>query len=265
MSFLSKLSQLKKSTNKNSIERKGLVGKKIRDETNTLLPKSYVREEDPAVRRLKEKRRQEMLNNGELAKKNSIKNPKSTNLSGKGTTRSNNDDKSTEFKFKRKLGTNTTMTSNQGGLKRKPEPIKKISFEELMKQAETNANNPIKGANKSDGSKISIIRKEMPRPHITKPGFKPQRSSHRNELLRHNKSNSEFALNSSSEPNKEMKPVVVHLPKVGFAKPNQRIRERIQSKKRDYHSYDDHHYEDDDDMDDFIDDDIEFEDQSHLV
>lgn len=66
MSFLSKLSELKKTKPKTVISPPQKANKQ---EEISLLPKNYVREEDPAVTRLKELRRQELLKNPELAKK----------------------------------------------------------------------------------------------------------------------------------------------------------------------------------------------------
>lgn len=77
MSFLSKLSKIRKSTTASKVTIQDPSPKKI-DRERSLLPKNYIRDEDPAVKRLKELRRQELLKNGALAKKSGVKRKRST-------------------------------------------------------------------------------------------------------------------------------------------------------------------------------------------
>lgn len=77
MSFLSKLSQIRKSTTASKAQVQDPLPKK-NDEEYSLLPKNYIRDEDPAVKRLKELRRQELLKNGALAKKSGVKRKRGT-------------------------------------------------------------------------------------------------------------------------------------------------------------------------------------------
>lgn len=261
MSFLSKLSQLKK-TNPTTNSRKTIQSTPVNNEPS-YVPEKYVREADPAVQRLKELRRKEL-------EKKALENPKKHQKATKKSL--NNENKSTRTKrapkdnhnavtYKRKNGSKSTLhPQNMQYNSSKRDPIKKLSFDELMKQAETNKVNP--GSSKS--TKNDNVSN---RPRINRPGFKTARVrgdsrsvSRENDLRRSQNTNGNERLQEDirKSPNKfnEKPSVVVSLPNQGFAKPNEKFKRQLDSKK--LHSK--RRYSDDDegsDLDDFIEDDEE--------
>lgn len=238
MSFLEKLSKLKKTTipsttkNNNESAKKNVnkAAKDVLESESSLLPKSYTREEDPAVKRLKELRRKEQLKKGTLqTKKPSV-------------SRKRLDDTVTEARFKRKVSSSTvtrkTMPVNR-------QPIKKLSFDELMKQAEQKSKNPPlspsplpKNEKKKDVKPAGLSSK------IRKNGFK----------LPHQKRPVTNAKKNVPVSKKEV-PVKIALPKNNIAQPSEKLRKRLEMKQQHRKRYYGGEDEDEDDMDDFIDDD----------
>ena len=244
MSFLSKLSQIRKSTTASKARVQDPLPKK-NDEEYSLLPKNYIRDEDPAVKRLKELRRQELLKNGALAKKSGVKRKRGTSSGSekKKIERNDDDEGGLGIRFKRSIG--ASHAPLKPVVRKKPEPIKKMSFEELMKQAENNEKQPPKVKSSEP------VTKE--RPHFSKPGFKsskrPQKKASPGATLR-GVSSGGNSIKSSDSP----KPVKLNLPTNGFAQPNRRLKEKLESRKQ-KSRYQDDYDEEDNDMDDFIEDD----------
>ncbi|EJS43950.1 spt2p [Saccharomyces arboricola H-6] len=244
MSFLSKLSQIRKTTNVSKAKVQNPLPKK-KDEDYTLLPKNYIRDEDPAVKRLKELRRQELLKNGALAKKNGIKRKRSTSSGAerKKTERNNEDEGGLGIRFKRTIG--ASHAPLKPVVRKKSEPIKKMSFEELMKQAENNEKQPPKVKTPEP------VAKE--RAHLSKPGFKSPKIVQKKPspgATLHGISSRGDNMKSSESP----KPIKLNLPTNGFAQPNRRLKEKLESRKQ-KSRYQDSYYDEDNDMDDFIEDD----------
>ncbi|CCH61910.1 hypothetical protein TBLA_0F03750 [Henningerozyma blattae CBS 6284] len=268
MSFLSKLSKLKKSSS-SAQSRKGLV--KTNEPEESLLPKSYVREEDDAVKRLKELRKKELLKNGgDVHKKSAAKKESSlkSSTTKSSSRRPKNRDSHSETTYKRKIGERTKGASYQGSnnvISRK-EHTKKMSFDELMKQAETNKTKP----------EIDMNKQNLPKParRLSKPGFKPSKYARNNQIAKANSTdlNSERKSHNSnnlrdtpslSKPSGEESPVVVQIPKNNFARPNEKIRKMLDSRKRSHKRQYDYDDEEEDDMSDFIEDDEGEEDSYH--
>lgn len=244
MSFLSRLSTLRKSSHVNEGKQQTKSSKPAEHQEYTLLPQSYVREEDPAVKRLKELRRQELLKKGELSKKfSSTSNSKKRN-------KKEDDGSGTETKFKKKL--KRTVADRLSDLaKKKVEPIKKLTFDELMKQAESNSRQP------------SPIEKDLPKEsngqqgknrYPKKIGFKNSGAIERSKKpLPHTTEKTSMRL----KPQVEVVPTVrIKPPKSGFAQPNQRIKQKLESRKQSMMVDKEDEYESE--MGDFIEDD-EFE------
>ncbi|SCW04292.1 LAFE_0H10308g1_1 [Lachancea fermentati] len=233
MSFLAKLSQLKKPVterNTKKVEKNisnELSVDPLRSESN-LLPKNYVREEDPAVRRLKELRRQEQLKKGA----NKPKPPAPSNK----RRRRDDEPMATEAKFKRKIGANDKKPVTP--LTRR-EPLKKLSFEELMKEAEEKAKNK-----SASPESFAPNHKNARKPPLQKPGFKSGKSKVRTQ-----------ANQTPPSIKKETKPKIkVPLAKAALAQPSEKLRKKLDLIKK---SRRDQGYEDDGNLDDFIDDDEE--------
>ncbi|KAL3233553.1 Protein SPT2 [Nakaseomyces bracarensis] len=252
MSFLSKLSQLKKTAPKTVISKDE---EKMKPTDISLLPENYVREEDPAVRRLKELRRQEILKNPELAKKKKAT-PKRTSAGGsKSTKHDKNDDNMLVSRFKRKVGSVKPAVPME--LKKKPDPIKKLSFEELMKQAENN--NMSTATVNPPPTKPTLKTSSVPASsRLSKPGFKSSRTKTATKV----KSTSPTVPEATSITSKKSQPkpnnrpaVKIGLPK--FAQPNERIKKRLDKRKHQEQRRKNSYEYSDDDMDDFIEDDEE--------
>lgn len=231
MSFLSKLSKLKKTGSSYQ------APAPIETSSETpLLPSNYIRDEDPAVRRLKELRRKEQIKNGV----NNNKKPKKIRKTNdtKSVHKPKDTDKDIGTIYKRKIGSSSNMVREELP-KIKHDSIKKMSFEELMKQADNNAT-------------VSSSITEKPSVHIKKSGFK--------------KSTGHSSVKSKSPvPNdirkKGSEPIRISMPKHKFARPNYKIQERLNERKRGrYDGYHNRHGEeeddDDGDMDDFIEEDV---------
>lgn len=265
MSFLSKLSALKKTTPVNNAPLVINKPKSNSDEPESLLPKRYVRDEDPAVKRLKELRRKEQMKNGELLKKKTgstaARKPRGESSNKR---KADEDGDSVGTVYKKRIGASTRhdRPKDMNSTKRR-EPIKKMTFEELMKQAEQN-NKPAVTAKPSSKP-----------PHQTpakfhKPGFKSrttgskinndQRQIPREPVHNRMKSTSTPHHNETLE-----KPVKISLPTNKFAQPNSRIKQRLEKKgyKTNHHQRDRYggrvqeEEEVDSELDDFIEDDEE--------
>lgn len=249
MSFLSKLSELKKSI---PSEPAKVTSNKSNDKVTSLLPKNYIRDEDPAVNRLKELRRQERIKNQKYIEK---KKPTRTSTTKKVNKKRNNDmDKDVGTVYKRRIGSsgqqiknNSSNSSNTSNIRR--EPIKKMSFEELMKQAETQAETSMK-------SKSTISNKPIEKPirktnvasaRLNKPGFKKRGTP----IPRIKEQSNE----SITEGRKQ--PEMVHINtrvSTGFAQPHKRFQAKLDNRKSSSR-YAEEEY--DEDLDDFIEDDEE--------
>lgn len=242
MSFLSKLSTLRKSSHINEVKQQTDNSKQNKKQEYTLLPQSYVREEDPAVKRLKELRRQELLKKGELSKKsNSSTNSRKRN-------KKEDDGSATETKFKKRINKLYETDRPTALAKKKLEPVKKLSFDELMKQAESNSkqSSPVE-KDLPRGSSIQHGKKLFPK----KVGFKNLGATERlKKPLQHTSEKASMSLKSQkgAVPKVRIKP-----PKSGFAQPNQRIKQKLESRKQSMKVNKEDDYESE--MDDFIEDD----------
>ncbi|SCU90461.1 LADA_0F04236g1_1 [Lachancea dasiensis] len=241
MSFLAKLSQLKKpSVNANKVNLDAGRNQK-RDVAvdplgleSRLLPQEYVRQEDPAVRRLKELRRQEQIKNA--AKSGKKAPPPPTNRKKKEPAAN------TETRFRRKPGDSKKSTVSVKPTVRAP--IKKLSFEELMKQADERAKSPAPNAvpvpdnatasfsaGRSKGQKLpgdklkSTAKKFKARTNVSRP-LNNQRSVPRLQPL--------------------------GVPASSLAQPNPRLRHKLNALK---HRRQKGSSDEGEDMDDFIEDD----------
>ncbi|EDO17086.1 hypothetical protein Kpol_1025p5 [Vanderwaltozyma polyspora DSM 70294] len=263
MSFLSKLSQLKKTPPANDINKKVLATENGKKDERSLLPNNYVREDDPAIARLKQKRRQELIKSGKLNPKGTSNKSRSSSSTpgGKRKNSPSDNDNGTEFKFKRKINSNN-LPKFQKPVETKHAPLKKMSFDELMKQAENNAHSKPESEPvlNSKSKELNVGKSVQQKYRISKQGFK----SNRNERMH----NSTSVRNSRPSPkphttSHDLKPVIVPIPKGGgLAKPNEKLRERLEMKKQKLRRgrYEDEEEDEDDyddDMDDFIDDDEE--------
>ncbi|CCF56544.1 hypothetical protein KAFR_0B02460 [Kazachstania africana CBS 2517] len=231
MSFLSKLSELRKTTPPARKLTPTATASKNKSEEFTLLPKNYVRDEDPAVRRLKELRRKEQAINNVISKKPRARKRPSSGPKNKVAKEDGGDIGTV---YKKKIGSNTTVSRPQV---KKPAPLKKMSFEELMKQAENNAtiSPTVKSEAKHETSSAN---------RIMKPNFKHSSS----------KLNPRHKIDARAkiEPGKE-KPVRLSLPKNKFAQPNDRIRKELESRKKHKQGYRRNELdEEDSDLSDFI-------------
>ncbi|AQZ12874.1 SPT2 (YER161C) [Zygosaccharomyces parabailii] len=255
MSFLSKISSIRKSIPVAQTKPKTETTKqKELYQAPTLLPKNYTREEDPAVRRLKERRQQELLKRGELSKKASA--AKKSSAPRRRTKKDTDEDNRTETRFKKRpSGGAISSSSSRPTTVKKTEPLKKMSFEELMKQAENNA--------QTGGSKNSAVlpKKSSPnlqsrsRPHISKPGFKTSDRRKRGSSQEPVKPIPKPQQAQQQSHIKEPKPLKLAQPQNNFAKPNELIRRRLELKKQTFRSRRSKEDEYESDMDDFIEDD----------
>ncbi|GCE98767.1 hypothetical protein ZYGM_004001 [Zygosaccharomyces mellis] len=263
MSFLSKISNLRKSIPVAPPKANPSSSQPETYQAPSLLPKTYTREEDPAVKRLKEKRQQELLRKGELSKKATAS--RRTSAPKKSSKKDSDEENGTVTRFKKKSSNSSSSGSVRGSnkpthisvaQKKKPEPIKKMSFDELMKQAESNAHSNGGISNKSGSTtpvRMPSERQSRPKLHINKPGFK--------NLDRRRKTGSQemtkSAMKNQLSPSaKESKPPKLTSYKNDFAKPNELIRRRLEAKRASkVQGPPQDEYESD--MDDFIEDDEE--------
>lgn len=244
MGFLDKLSELRKATpvNKNPVIKP--QPNKEQNSDVSLLPKNYIRDEDPAVRRLKEKRRLERIKNGELLEKSKRIAEFEREKKAKKSRENKVMDKmgSLGTVYKRKVGSNIVK---KPPIIKKREPVKKLSFEELMRQAEENKTVKQKENPVTIKSTTSTTVKRT-NPTLNKPGFKS----------RHRQISREERPQTSQQS--KTPPVRVSLPKNQIAQPNARIKKRLESRKGKHsHARTEYNYHDesDSDMDDFIEDD----------
>lgn len=262
MSFLSKISNLRKSIPVAPPKANPSNSQPETYQAPSLLPKTYTREEDPAVKRLKEKRQQELLKKGELSKKATAS--RRTSAPKKSSKKDSDEENGTVTRFKKKSSSSSSgnisgsnkPTHISVAQKKKPEPIKKMSFDELMKQAESNAHSNGGSSNKSGSTtpvKTPSERQPRPRFHISKPGFKNLDRRRKTGSQEMTKPAMKDQLSSTA---RESKPPKLTSYKNDFAKPNELIRKRLEAKKAskvqvppqdEYES----------DMDDFIEDDEE--------
>lgn len=253
MSFLSKLSSLRKSPTAIPVTPKSNTAHEVKEKEPSLLPKNYVREEDPAVKRLKELRRQELLKRGELSQKS-----KSSTKASTARRHKDNDGPGTETKFKRKVSPLASQANRSvPAPHKKTETIKKLSFAELMKQAENNANAP-KNVQRGSPPVTKIlstkpsIEKRSSSTHTKYNGFKKHNPAEK--VIRSPSLKSSGSKTNHTSLHKEKLPVKLKVPIRGLAQPNKRIKEKLESKKRkELYAKEREEYESD--MDDFIEDD----------
>lgn len=249
MSFLSKLSNLRKAAPFVPSKEAPNNAKKTQEEQFTILPQNYVREEDPAVRRLKELRRQELLKNGELSKKARSQNKPTSNRRRKD----DDDGGMVGTKFKRKARPHLTAASSTAVAVSKAEPLKKLSFDELMKQADNNAQEKPKVSRESSPANREVQRtphnQTKTQTYIKKVGFK--KSADR----RNKNSPSPAPERPTTKPHREVPaPVKIKTVTNGFAKPNEKLRRQLEMRKQNSKSR--APLEDDgSDLDDFIEND----------
>mgnify|MGYP003362575665 CR=1 FL=1 len=252
MSFLSKLSKLKRDTSEINGKPSHIAhtqknkNSHIEDETSSLLPKNYIRDEDPAVRRLKEIRNKERL------KSQSSEKPKRTPSKPRTVTKrkSKNDmEQDIGTVYKRRLGSNNRNNNNNNMITKRREPIKKMSFDELMKQADSQT--------RPSPSPRSIASNTNKSIHLNKPGFKKRNP------IRDRKVVSSLKKKDSNMTTQEQ-PQMVHLNtrmSTSIARPHARFEAKL-NKRRNRYEEDEDEY--DEDLDDFIEDDEEEEESAQL-
>ncbi|SCU85804.1 LANO_0C05468g1_1 [Lachancea nothofagi CBS 11611] len=250
MSFLAKLSQLKKLAPRvEEKSRKKDVGKEDKSKIidplkieGPLFPKHYVREEDPAIKRLKELRRKEQLKNAAaLGKKTPA--PASRKKKDESTL-------DTETKFRRKAGESTKIHRPVKAVVR--EPIKKLSFDELMKQAEEKATSPPKTLSGNGQTP-----RPAPRVPFKQAANRTQKEGFRSKFRQGQRDTSHPRKADIERPtHKQQRPPVS---KPSIAQPNAKLRKKLDIIKQRRQSK--HHESDDgEDLDDFIEDDDEEQD-----
>lgn len=247
MSFLSKISNIRKSIPATTAKNGRETDKKVKTDDYSILPKNYVRDEDPAVRRLKELRRQELLKKGELSKK-----ARSQSTPNPQRKKKNSDDMyPTETRFKKKVGTSKNV-SRPVSVPSRSEPLKKLSFEELMKQAENNAHEKASNKAASPPQRAPVQR---PKKEATSHSF-PRKVGFKKKIDRNIKpaTSTEVVRQKAAPHEKKPEPVRIRTIGAGLAKPNEKIRKQLEQRKqqsrrpiRDEES--------ESDMDDFIEDD----------
>ncbi|CUS22569.1 LAQU0S06e01024g1_1 [Lachancea quebecensis] len=243
MSFLAKLSQLRKkpatkvgekTTDKSSKPASNIISDSLKSESS-LLPQKYVREEDPAIRRLKELRRKEQL-------KNAPKNKPSAPSSRK--KKDENSATATETRFRRKVG--HSSKPQKPAVPARREPLKKLSFDELMREAEKKASDPSIDP-KTSAVQNNTAKNSKPR-KLNKPGF--------NKGVRRISPAAPV-----NKPREQKEPVVklkqLSIPKPSIAQPGEKLRKKLDliKKKRQGGTYG--YDEEEEDLDDFIEDDEE--------
>lgn len=259
MSFLSKLSQLKKvnhptlplSDQASQKSNNGQsVGSAKQSDLISLLPKNYAREEDPAVKRLKELRRKEMLKRGETT----VKPPKRSRKTGVRRTNVTRSEVEEQPTFKRGIESIKQKSMPMTTQRSEKVALKKMTFEELMKQAENNANRPpnrtiqLEHKPSMPNSKNKISSKVSPKKEVeirrkpTKPVGTIQQSKNQSEVTR------------------------LGLPSKSLAQPNEKLRKILAKRNQLKHGRSSNAYKNDDDDDDlegFIEDDDEETDMSN--
>lgn len=270
MSFLSKLSTLRKTTPE-APRRVNIPKPEPDDPTKiSLLPKNYIRDEDPAIKRLKELRRKEQLKNGELNKDKPKKRASPGSKLGKRNVSEDSESDKIGTIYKKKIGANTSYRrsnmQDQGFVPKKREPIKKMSFEELMKQAENNTQNNVNDITNEQNKKSTSIKRDVERTKIlNKPGFKNKSANKvvKPRDLERGQNINKNTVPSRQHPTKasshEPEPIRISLPKNKFAQPNARIKQRLEKNKQRHGKHDYDEESGDSELDDFIEDDEEEE------
>ncbi|QLL34936.1 hypothetical protein HG536_0H03110 [Torulaspora globosa] len=247
MSFLSKISNLRKSLPATAPKEKPKTDRKVENDEYSILPKNYIREEDPAVKRLKELRRQELLKSGELSKK--ARSQSKSNVHRKKTE--TDDGYSAGTRFKKKIGA-SAAAPGVPSMPRTSEPIKKLSFEELMQQAENNAQKTGSDEGKSQ-SEVTADQKakgQLPsRNYDKKISFKKRIDGNSRPAT------SSRPQRRGTEPQKKQPEAVrVRAVGAGLAQPNEKIRRQLEQRKRQSRQQR-KEIEYESDLDDFIEDD----------
>lgn len=254
MSFLSKLSKMKKD------------GSGYREPTPPaakeapLLPRNYVRDEDPAVRRLKEKRRLERLKNGVDPSKKPKKRRAAPGSGVPKAKKPRDDEKDIGTVYKRAVGSggrgkSAGHTSSAAKVAR--EPVKKLSFEELMKEADDIA----KAKAAQPRASASSAPKSAPR--VSKPGFKKRgaaaaRPKPADHPPRHMHNTVTATAKTKTKVRANSPPVRIRTAPQGLARPNAKLERKMsQRKHKPQRRTADDYYSDDDDLSDFIEDDEE--------
>ncbi|SSD59807.1 uncharacterized protein SCODWIG_01568 [Saccharomycodes ludwigii] len=283
MSFLKKLTQIKKTKDTNATTVKSStaarssnfdsVSKTALNEMaldplnmqSSLLPKKYIREEDPAVKRLKELRRKERAARGLDASVKKVKRSSSSTRAKsslsmrtkKNGHNSNDNNILSESKFKKTL-LERTANQNKSSLKPYKTIEKKLTFEELMKQAE-NVKNDKKGPTTSNSTNAEVPTNRFKSKKVAFKGFKP-RTKTPTSSTNNRKIIKEPVVSKTHVPRRQKdseKLVKVSLPKNSIARPSDKLKSKLESKQRGKRSKNRGYYseEEDDDLDDFIEDD----------
>ncbi|SCU87406.1 LAFA_0E06546g1_1 [Lachancea sp. 'fantastica'] len=249
MSFLAKLAELKKpgehfqgaksvktSAHGEVKNNHKVQARSTNNETSTL-PSNYVRQEDPAVKRLKELRRKEKM---KLAAKSGKKIPApSSDRKRKKEEHSMNN---TDTKFRRKIGDFNRNARPMQPVQRAP--IKKLSFEELMKQADERAKAVSQpNASASDG----LLDRGKPKIRPVKLDYAKRSGSVK-------KKNSMPLQRYQSEKTAASTRPHISVPSPSIAQPNAKLRKKLDTLKKTRQAKHEV-YDEEDDMDDFIEDD----------
>ncbi|QLQ82057.1 hypothetical protein HG537_0G03120 [Torulaspora globosa] len=243
MSFLSKISNLRKSLPATATKNEPGIGQKVENDEYSILPKNYIREEDPAVKRLKELRRQELLKSGELSKK--ARNQSKSSSHGK--KRETDDGYSVGTRFKKKVGSSTNST-RVSSMTKKSEPIKKLSFEELMQQAENNAQKI--GNDETETTTDQKAKEQVSsRNYDKKIGFKKRIDGNSGAVK-----SSRLEKRETVPHKRQPEAVKIRTVGAGLAQPNEKIRRQLEQRKRQSRQRT-KEVESESDLDDFIEDD----------
>ncbi|AET41068.1 Spt2p Ecym_7222 [Eremothecium cymbalariae DBVPG len=221
MSFLAKLSKLKKTASATTKSEQSTNSKDksnlLLNDDSTLLPKHYIREEDPAIRRLKEKRRQDQIKRGSLGTPRSgsrkrLKTP-GASRSNKGELSEEDDKVSFTTKWKLPNPSKVSKPSVPKG------PLKKLSFDDLMKQAEEKAKSSKPEPDVATQSSRTTTTK------LTKRGFKDKTRHTPKALVKG------FTGGSPVKKKPIEKPVKIRVPSSnGIAKPNEKLRKMLEKR-----------------------------------
>ena len=237
MSFLSKLSKLKKSGPGYQ------PPATAHTEDKPLLPRNYIRDEDPAVRRLKEKRRLEQLKSG-TPKPKPKKRRAAPGTSVSRTGKPREDERDVATVYKRPVG--SARGPHKAVAPEKPrEPLKKLSFEELMREAEAAA-----------VATTATVAATAP-PRVTKPGFKQRTRAAPGPVARGPGpvARGPGPAKHSAAKHAPPPPLRIRAAPQGLARPNAKLQHRLSQRhrKNDRRTADEQYS--DEDLSDFIEDD----------
>ncbi|CCK71234.1 Spt2p KNAG_0G01760 [Huiozyma naganishii CBS 8797] len=215
MSFLSKLSEWKKAK---PVAVSGKLSGTATPSSSephsdvSYLPDNYVRDEDPAVRRLKELRRKERLKSGPTgtAVKRKRRAPGAPDEPRKRRNGADSEGGLLGTVYKRRPGSRQQQAATHAGAATKRDAVKKMTFEELMMQAETNAV-------EKPATTAPPQRTAAP---VRNPGFKPRRR----------RTGPASTTKTPAEPSKptQRRPATPRFP----AQPNDLLRRRLKQREQ---------------------------------